>query len=1088
MWLIAMWIASGLQAAEGPMLFQKPTINATHIVFVFAGDLWTVERQGGEAVRLTAGKGMESEPAFSPDGKWIAFSGEYDGNIDVFTIPAGGGVPKRITSHPSDDMVRGWTPDGKRILFASNRDQYVGVQRLYTVPLDGGLPEPLPFPIAWDGSFSPDGSQIAYLPMARADQTWKRYRGGRATPIWMAKLADSSVTPLPRKDSNDYNPMWTANGIYFLSDRAGKVTLFRYDTKSKQVAQVLANEGMDLKSANASSDAIVYEQFGSLHIFDLKSGKSRPVIVRLNGDLPEVRPRVEKLAKYIQEASISPTGARAVFEARGEIFTVPAEKGNVRNLTNSPGVADRSPAWSPDGRWIAYFSDESGEYALHLSPQTGMGEVKKISLGRPSSYFYSIVWSPDSKKIAFSDKRLTLWYLDIEKGTPVKVDSQTYRAGAGAWGASWSPDSQWLAYAKMLKNHLCAIHLYSPGSGVSTQITDGMSDARMPVFDKSGKYLYLAASTDIGPALSSIDLSNSFHPVTRSVYVTVLSKDDPSPLAPESDDEKAGEEKKPEAAKPDAAKLARPDGPPAVRIDFENIQQRTIPLPLPAKNYAGLQAGKSGILFLAEGPGQYDFNGPPTTILHRFDLAKRKAEKFAEGVTASRVSHNGEKILMSQSGVWMITGTAAPPKPGEGRLRLDEMETKVDPVAEWKQMYREVLRIQRDFFYDPGHHGVDLQALGERYEKYVTGLGSRWDLNYLWREMLGELTVGHLFVSGGDQPQPNRVRGGLLGADYRIENGRYRIAKIFGGENWNPQTRAPLTQPGVNVNPGDYILAVNGRELRGSDEIFALFEGTAGKAVTLRVAADASGTNERVVTVTPVDSEVALRRLDWVESNRRKVDQLSGGKVAYVYLPDTFLGGYRSFNRYYFAQSDRQALIIDERFNGGGKAADWIIDHLRRPVWNYWSTREGEDYASPALNIPGPKVMIINEWAGSGGDALPWYFRRANLGTLVGKRTWGGLAGIGGTPPLIDGGTVTAPSFAFWTPEGKWEVENHGVAPDVEVELDPKAWREGRDTQLEKAVAIVMEQLHKSPPQTPKRPPYPNYHRRPSGTATTLVN
>jgi tricorn protease len=611
----------------------------------------------------------------------------------------------------------------------------------------------------------------------------------------------------------------------------------------------------------------------------------------------------------------------------------------------------------------------------------------------------------------------------------------------------------------------------------------------MPVFDRGGKYLYMAASTDVGPTLSMIDLSNSFHPVTRTVYVTVLSKDDPSPLAPESDEEKAAEEKKADAAKsdagkPEAPKAAKPGDPTPVKIDLENIQQRTIPLPLPARNYVGLQAGKSGILFVAEGPSQYDFSGPPSTVLHRFDLAKRKAEKFAEGITTSRVSHNGEKMLISQSGGWMITGTAAPPKPGEGRLRLDELETQVDPVAEWKQMYREVLRIQRDFFYDPGHHGVDLQALGERYEKYVANLGSRWDLNYLWREMLGELTVGHVFVSGGDQPQPNRVPGGLLGADYRIENGRYRIAKIYSGENWNPQTRAPLTQPGVNVNPGDYILAINGKDLQGSDEIFARFEGTAGKTVTLKVAADASGSNAREVTVTPVDSEVALRRLDWLESNRRKVDQLSGGKVAYVYLPDTFLNGYRYFNRYYFAQSDRRALIVDERFNGGGKAADWIIDHLRRPVWNYWSTREGEDYASPTLNILGPKVMIINEWAGSGGDALPWYFRRANLGTLVGKRTWGGLVGIGGTPPLIDGGSVTSPNFAFWTPEGKWEVENHGVAPDVDVELDPKAWREGRDTQLEKAVAIAMEQLQRNAPKTPQRPPYPNYQTRPSGVAS----
>ncbi|MCS7024951.1 MAG: PDZ domain-containing protein [Bryobacteraceae bacterium] len=1081
-WLWIVFLAIPLWAEEGVSLFQQPTINQTHIVFVFAGDLWSVERSGGQAVRLTAGRGVESNPSFSPDGQTIAFSGEYDGNVDVFTIPARGGIPKRITSHPSPDLVRGWTPDGKRILFASNRDQFVGVQKLYTVSAEGGFPEPLPFPYAWDGSYSPDGSQIAYLPISRADQIWKRYRGGRTTPIWIAKLSDSSITPLPRKDSNDYNPMWVGNAIYFLSDRHGKATLFRYDTKTRQLTQVLENRGLDLKSAQATSDAIVYEQFGSIHLYDLKNGKSRPVNIHLSGDLAEVRPRMEKLSRFVQNAAISPAGARAVFEARGEIFTVPAEKGDVRNLTRSPGVADRFPAWSPDGRWVAFFSDESGEYALHLAPQNGLGEVKKISLGHPSSFFYSPVWSPDSKKIAFSDKRLNLWYVEIERAEPVKVDTQTYASGRNLWSVSWSPDSKWLAYAKVLKNHLSAVFLYSLESRKSSQITDGMSDARMPVFDNNGKYLYLAASTDSGPTLSTIDLSSSFLPVTRTIYLTVLSKDEPSPLAPESDEEKVVEEKKAESVKTGAAgaspSATKGTSSIEVRIDLENIQQRTIPLPLRAANYIAMQPGKSGVLFLLEAPPQFDSPGPAPGTLHRFDLAKRKAERFADGVTALRVSHNGEKLLLSQSEAWFIVGANTPPKPGEGRLRMDEIESVVDPQAEWKQMYREVLRIQRDFFYDPSHHGLDLQALGERYEKYLSKLGSRSDLNYLWAEMWGELSVGHLYISGGDQPQPSRVRGGLLGADYRIENGRYRIAKIYTGENWNPQTRAPLTQPGVNVQTGDYILAVNGRELRSSDEIFSFFEGTAGKTVRLKVASDAAGTNPREVTVTPVESEVTLRRLDWVESNRRTVEQLSGGKVAYVYLPDTYVNGYRYFNRYYFAQSDRQALIVDERFNGGGKAADYIIDYLRRPLWNYWSSREGETYTTPTLNITGPKVMLINEWAGSGGDALPWYFRRAKLGPLVGKRTWGGLVGIGGTPPLIDGGTVTSPSFAFWTPEGNWEVENFGTPPDIEVEFDPKAWREGRDLQLEKAVEIVLEQLRKNPPKPVQRPAYPNYHSK----------
>jgi len=1007
----------------------------------------------------------------------VAFTGEYDGSVDVFVVPAAGGVPKRLTHHPSSDYVVGWTPDSKRVLFGSTRENWASVGQLFTVSVEGGFPEKLPLPHADSGALSPDGGEIAYLQLPRADQIWKRYRGGRAAAIWIAKLADSSVTMIPRKDSNDYSPMWIGNSIYFLSDRNGKVTLFRYDTRSKQVAQAIENNGLDLKSASAGPGGIVYEQFGAIHTYDLKTGKSQAVNITLNGDLPEVRPRMEKVSRWMRNAAISPSGARAVFEARGEIFTVPAEKGNARNITNTKGVAERSPAWSPDGKWIAFFSDESGEYMLHLAPQNGIGETQKISLGTPPSFFYSPEWSPDSKKIAYSDKRLNLWYIDIEKKTPVKVDVTTYADSQDSFEQTWSPDSKWIAYSKQLKNHLSAVCLYNVDTAQATQITDGMGDANSPAWDKNGKYLYLMVSTDSGPQSAGLDLSSNNRPVSRSIYAVVLSKSEPSPLAPESDEEK-GEEKKPDA-KP-AAKVE-------VKIDLDGILQRTIPLPMPARNYSSVKGAKTGILYVLEAPripepGSFGPGGPALT-LQKFDLSKRKTEKFADGVAGFTISANGEKLLMQQGQNWTIASATAPLKPGEGRLRFDEMEMQVDPAAEWKQMYREVLRLERDYFYDPNHHGLDIQALGERYEKYLRNLSSRGDLNYLWREMLGELTVGHLYVTGGDTPQANQVQGGLLGADYKVENGRYRVAKVYNGENWNPNTRAPLTQPGVNVAAGDYILAVNGKELRGSDEIYALFEATAGKNTILKVGADPNGTNAREVTVQPLPSELQLRRLDWLESNRRKVDQLSGGKLAYVYLPDTANGGLTYFNRYYFAQSDRQGLVIDERFNSGGQAADYVIDHLRRPVWSYWSSRDGQDYTTPANNITGPKVMIINEAAGSGGDMLPWMFRRAKLGPLVGKRTWGGLVGIGGYPTLIDGGYVTAPHFAFWNPDGKWDVENHGTAPDVEVDLDPKQWREGRDTQLEKAVQLAMEMLEKNPPAKPVRPPYPVY--QPKGAIAT---
>lgn len=1079
--LLAFLIGVLAGAAEQPYLYQQPTVNKTHVVFVFAGDLWTVPRSGGQAVRLTAGKGVESYPFFSPDGTQVAFTGEYDGNVDVFVVPAAGGVPKRLTAHPAVDRVCGWSPDGKRVLFSSNRESFSSSPKLFAVSVEGGLPEALPFPMAFFGAYSPDGTRIAYMPLARADMIWKRYRGGRTTPIWIGRLSDSEVTAIPRDNSNDYNPMWIGDAIYFLSDREGKVTLFRYDLRSRQVKRAIDNRGFDLKWASAGPDVIAYEQFGSIYLYDLKTGASRPVAISIAGDLPELRPRMEKIRQRIEAAAISPSGARAVFEARGEILTVPAEKGDARNITRSPGVADRDPAWSPDGKWIAYFSDESGEYTLHISPQSGLGETRKIALDKPPSFYYEPRWSPDSKKIAYTDKRLQLWYIDLDKGAPVLVDRGTYYGSHRLMDPVWSPDSKWIAYAKQQRNRQCVIMLYALESGRSTPITDGMSDARYPVFDKSGKYLFLAASTNAGPTMVGLDMSSRDRPVTRTVYAVVLRKEDPSPVAPESDEEKSGEEKKPASGKAEEKKT---EGAQTVRIDFEGISQRIVPLPIPARNYVSLQAGKEGILFLLEEPVIPGFvEGPSAQLLHRFDLAKRKGEKFAEGVSSFWVSHNGEKILLRQGENFAIVPTASLPKPGDGRLKLDEVEIRVDPPAEWRQMYREVLRIERDFFYDPNHHGLDLQALGERFAKYLPNLASRTDLDYLWQEMLGELSVGHLYIRGGDRPEPEKVKGGLLGADYRIENGRYRIARIYSGENWNPQTRAPLTQPDVNVNVGDYILAVNGKELTAADEIYAAFEGTAGKSVVLRVGPDPSGAGAREVTVVPIDDEFGLRRLAWIEDNRRKVDQMSGGKVAYVYLPDTASGGYTYFNRYYYAQADRQAVVIDERFNGGGQAADYIIDQLRRPLWNFWASREGEDSTTPGTAIFGPKVMIVNEYAGSGGDLLPWLFRRAGLGPIIGKRTWGGLVGIGGYPTLIDGGRVTAPHFAFYTPEGNWEVENRGTPVDIEVELDPKAWRQGRDTQLERAVAVVMELLKKNPPPMPRRPPYPNYHTRTGATS-----
>jgi len=1061
-----------------PMLFRQPTMNSTHIVFVFAGDLWKVSREGGAAERLTSGVGNETGPTFSPDGNWVAFTGEYDGNVDAYVIPSSGGEPRRLTYHPGNDGVVGWTPDGKSIVFLSARTTGMPAPKMYTMPVSGeGLPTELPFPMAGGAaSFSPDGSRIAYMPLASAFAQWKLYRGGRMTKIWIGNMADSGVEEIPRANSNDFTPMWAGDNVYFLSDRNNKnVTLYAYSTKTKKVTEAINNTGLDVKWASAGPDGIVYEQFGSINIYDWKSNKSSKVNISLNGDLPSVRPRYERVAQRITNVAISPTGARAVFEARGEIITVPVEKGNARNLTNTSGAAERDPAWSPDGKWIAYFSDESGEYALHLRDQHTTGETKKISLGNPSSYFYSPRWSPDSKKILFTDKRLNIWYLEIEKGTPVKVDTNPFENPFQVFEPNWSPDSKWIVYTKQLKNRLCAVHVYSLETSKATQITDGLSDARFAVFDRNGKYIYFTASTDTGPTTGWLDMSAFPFQTSRSIYAIVLKNTDPSPLAPESDEEKPQDQKPPTPPAPGA----KPE-PVTVKIDFEKIGQRIVTLPIPARDFQGLVAGKSGVIYLIE---NVPVSGTATTpqiggAVHKFEFDKRRAEKIFDNVIAFDVSANAEKMLIGQFPArYTIASTVLPQRPGEGILNVGDMEVYIDPRAEWRQMYREAWRIQRDFFYDPTFHGYNIKAGEEKYKVYLDGLAHRADLNYLFQEMLGNMVVGHHNSFGGDTPQPTRVGGGLLGADYKIENGRYRFAKIYDGENWNPGLVAPLTQPGVNVKEGDYLLAVNGRDLKGTDNIYSFFQNTAGKQVIIKVGPNPDGKDARDVVVVPTGGEGSLRNLAWIEGNRRKVYELSGGKLAYVYLPNTAGAGYTNFNRYYFAQIDKEGAVIDERFNGGGSAADYIIDAMRRPLMNYWSTREGDDFTTPVHSIFGPKTMIVNEYAGSGGDLMPWLFRKAKIGPLVGKKTWGGLVGIYTYPVLLDGGYVSAPRVAFRNAEGELDVENKGVAPDVDIDLDPKAWRTGRDTQLEKAVEVTMDALKRNPQRKPANGPFPNYHK-----------
>jgi len=1114
--IAALLLASVAVAQESALLVQEPALSATDICFTFAGDIWVVPRAGGSARRLTASPNVDSGCRFSPDGRWVAYTSAANStadiyivpsnsNADVYVIPTAGGVPKRLTYHAAADRVRGWTPDGK-VMFMSDRDgialtQAGGAPRLFVQPVDSVTATTIDLPSAWDGALSPDGKRLAYMPYPTANQIWKRYRGGRTTPIWIATLADAAIEKVPRENSTDQRPMWVGDTVFFISDRDGSATLYAYDTRSKRVARRVDNNGLDIKSASAGPGGIVYEQFGGIHLYDVATGKHTPVPIRLNGELTEALPHWVSVSDRLQHPALSPSGVRAAFEARGEIVTVPAKKGDARDVTRTVGATERSPSWSPDGQTLAYFSDAGGAYHLELRGQTGMGEPRTIKLGDDDTYYSGAVWSPDGKRIAYSTSRGELWYATLATGKVTRVDADPLgpQFGDGGFPVSWSPDSRWLAYARSIKNRLGAVFVYDVERGGSTQMTDGLSDARTPAFDATGKYLYFAASTDAGPA-SDFSMMTFDHPITRSVYAIVLRKDLPSPLAPESDEERAkGDSAAKSSAKAAAgdvagAKAAKPNkeaeapvaAPEPVRIEADDIDQRTVALPIPPRNYVTVLPGKGGILVLAEAPlvpVDLQENAPSSLTLHKFDLAERKTGQIISDVTEFDLARNGEKLLFKQKDQWTIASLEEPIKPGEGALNTANIQVATDPRAEWAEMYHEAFRLQRAFFYDPNYHGLDLAATERFYSRYLDGLGSRADLDYLFAEIFGNLTVGHLFVFAPDAAPGTAPRNGLLGADYTADRGRWRIAKVYAGESWNPQFRAPLTQPGVNVRAGEYLLAVDGKDLRASESVDQALEGMADKSVLLRVGPTADGAGAREVTVVPLSSERMLRHLAWIDNNRRTVDKLSGGKLAYIYVPNTANEGYTRFNRYFFAQQDKLGAVIDERFNGGGNIADYMIEYLRRDApFNYVTARHGEDMPVPAGAIYGPKAMLINEYAGSGGDELPWLFRRFKVGPLVGKRTWGGLVGIGGYPTLMDGGGVTAPRVALWTPESDYAVENKGVAPDVEIDLEPAAWRAGHDSQLEKAVAVVMAELAKRPPATAKRPAFPTWAKTAAST------
>jgi tricorn protease len=1066
-------VASPLKA-QGTRLLRHPTVSKNAIAFAYAGDLWVTSRNGGEARRLTSTADVETHPYFSPDGSMIAFTATVGGSTNVYVVPTEGGDARRLTWRPGMDLVRGWSPDGRRVLFASNgiSAPQAAFMRLFSVSVDGGLPEPLPLPRAWSGVYSPDGRSLAYeevsqqiFPQWYETSEWRRYRGGRTHPISVIDLAAHTVQKLPWTDSNDHDPMWVGNTIYFISDRDRVSNLYAYRTDTKVLRKLTNFTDFDVMNATAGADAVVFEQAGFIHLYDIASGQVRQLTVNVRGDMPWARAQVRSVASMIHASALSPTGVRAAFEARGEIFTVPAEKGDTRNLTRSPGVHDRNPAWSPDGTQLAWLSDASGEYQLMIGDQFGLSAPRIVALPT-SAYFSGVVWSPDGKRLALTDNHLNLWTIDVATGRAAKADSDTYADPGRAMSPVWSPDSRWLAYSKSIDNHMRVVMLYSLVDGKASQLTDGMSDAISPAFDASGRYLYFLASTDFGPHTGWLEMSSLDRPVRRAIYLAVLRASEPSPLLPEAGDE-------PGVAAAPANRVKTDSVGSVVGVDLANIGQRIIALGVPAGDYAELAAGVAGTVFYLEAGSSAA--SPPR--LDKYDLKTRLSAPFLDGVRTFSLSGDRKKLLYSMGAGpavrWGIVSTTGPAKAGDGVLALTQLQTLVDPRAEWANIFRETWRIQREFFYDAKMHGNDWDDVYKRYAAMLPFVSHRDDLGYLIAMAAGELTVGHSYLTGpGDNGASAPVNVGLLGADLVVENGRYRLKKIYSGENWNPELRAPLSAPGIDVHEGDYLLEVNGRPLVPPTNPYSVFEGTAGRQVSIRVGAAPNGEGSRLVTVVPVPSEDGLRTRAWIEHNRRVVDSLSHGRLAYVWLPNTGGPGYTSFTRYFFAQQDKPGAIIDERYNQGGMVADYIVNELDRKVMGWFAQRDGKVVTSPAAGIFGPKVMLINESAGSGGDALPYYFHSRKIGTLVGTRTWGGLVGTLGVPETIDGAGITAPALAFYDTQGKWAVENEGVAPDITVEYTPAEVLAGHDPQLERAVQVALEQLEKNPvPRVPRPAP-----------------
>jgi len=1117
---LAITVVAQAQDMQEGRLLRFPDVYKDKIVFSYAGDLWLVPTSGGIARRITTNPGLELFPKFSPDGSHIAFSGQYDGNPNVYTIPAEGGEPKQLTFETPaivlpermgmENEIINWMPDGKSILFLSRRETFNSwFGRLFTVPIEGGLPARLPIDKGGLTSFSPDGNQIAFNRIFRNFRTWKRYTGGMAQRI---SIYDFKTNHYEQID-NDYQgvdtfPMWRGDTIYFDSDQGPdhRMNLFAYNTKTKQIRQLTHFTEFDVNWPSLGTDSIVFENGGFLYLFDLSTEQAKKVTIYLPGDLDLARKHWTNTSKLITSFDLSPDGKRATFSARGDIYTVPAKEGAIRNLTRTPGIREENVAWSPDGKWIAYLSDRTGEEEIYLMPQDGMGKEVRITTDG-SMHRFQPVWSPDSKKLLYADKSNRLFYIDIDEKKPVQIDQGKY---ADLTDYNWSPDSKWAVYAKAAENGNGVIYLYSFADKKISAVTTDFNGSVNPVFDPDGKYLYFLSARDFNEVLGVIDFEFA-NPKAVRVYAVTLRADTPSPFAPQSDEvdlkkpnpdekeeakpnaketkDKKSEEKKSEENKPEEKKEL-------FRIDLDGIQNRVIAFPTPPEVMAGLTASK-GFVFYLTSP-IIGLSGPLSGegfAIHIFDLKERKDAVLIRDTTGYALSHDGKKLLYSspEGGGLEVPGavpatthaantygivdatppTAGPHKVGDGGLNLANMQAEIDPRAEWKEMFEEVYRQERDYFFEPSMNGVDWAKERDKYAQLLPYVADRYDLTYVLGEFIGELSNSHTYVGGGDSPDLHPVNTGLLGVDFDLDSasGLYRFKKIYPGENWDALLRSPLTEPGVDVKQGDYLLEVNGRALKSPQNPYELFVNTADENVALTVNSKPSSDGARRVVVRTIPTEFSLRELDWIDTNRKKVEQATGGKVGYVYLPDMEAAGLNEFVKQFFPQVRKQGLIFDVRYNGGGFVDQIIFERLRRILAGMDTARNSASTTEPQIVFYGAMACITNEYAASDGDFFTYFFKHYKLGPVIGMRTWGGVRGIRGEIPLMDGGYVTRPEFSLYGLDSQWLIENHGVQPDIVVDNTPDQVMAGHDPQLEKAIDIVMKEIQDHPKKLPPNPP-----------------